>query len=85
MLDSSDSSSEDEEVDTIEDLLDVGDLEYEDEDASSEDGVRRYLRAYGGRTWTWGGRHGRGHGVSAGVMTDRDRSWLKEHNDRRSF
>ena len=53
MLDSSDSSSGDEEVDTIEDLLDVGDLEYEyeDEDASSEDGVGRYLRAYGGRTW----------------------------------
>jgi hypothetical protein len=25
------------------------------------------------------------NGVSAGVMTDRDRSWLKEHNDRRSF
>jgi hypothetical protein len=49
VLDSSDSSSEDEEVNTVEDLLDVGDLEYEDEDASSGDGVRRYLRAYNDR------------------------------------
>ena len=49
MLDSFASSSEDEEVDTIEDLSDVGDLEYEDDDASSGDGVRRYLRAYNER------------------------------------
>ena len=51
----SDSSSEDEEVDTIEDLLllDVGDIEYadanEDEYTPSEaeeGGVRRYLRGY---------------------------------------
>jgi len=52
----SDLSSEDEEVDTIEDLLllDVGDIEYadanEDDDTPSEaeeGGVRRYLRANG--------------------------------------
>ena len=50
----SDLSSEDEEVDTIEDLLDVGDIEYadanEDEYTPSEaeeGGVRRYLRANG--------------------------------------
>jgi hypothetical protein len=49
VLDSFASSSEDEEVDTIEDLSDVGDLEYEDDDASSGDGVRRYLRAYNER------------------------------------
>ncbi len=46
-----DSSSEDEEVDTNQDLLDVGDIEYDDEDedtpSEAEDGdVRRYLRGY---------------------------------------
>jgi len=48
VLDSSESSSKDEDFDATveEDLFTVGDLEYEDEDTSSGDGERRYLRAY---------------------------------------
>eukprot|EP00984_Skeletonema_dohrnii_P014883 scaffold6351_cov138-Skeletonema_dohrnii-CCMP3373.AAC.2 len=53
VLDSSDSSSKDEDFDATveEDLFAVGDLEYEDEDedTSSGDGIRRYLRAYNDR------------------------------------
>lgn len=51
MLDISESSSNSEDMDAAaaEAMLDVGDLEYEDEDTSSDDeeGVRRYLRANG--------------------------------------